>query len=113
MTRVESGPPKQRRRGANVRPLKCGIYVNRNKIARFDRFWEEELAMGTGPFLAPDRLLDGLPICDEDGILILDQDGNSIVSEQWQLLQFGDTDPVTTPVNALLFVIQFELVVLP
>ena len=114
-TAMDAGPPKQRARGPKTRSIACGIYADRNQIARFDRFWEEEVNWGTLPFLAPDRVLDGLAVLDDLGVCLLDESGVPIFSEEWQLVQFGQTEPASTPVpdNPLLFVIQFDLVVLP
>lgn len=107
-TAMDTGPGKQRRRGALVRPVTCAIMVDADQRALFDVFYEEECLGGTLPFLMPDQQLDGL-LFDA----VEDQDGAPLVIESWWLCQFGGTEPAISAVDGKWFSVQFDLLVLP
>lgn len=112
-TAMDTGPGKQRRRGAAVRPVTCSIMVDADQRALFDVFYEETCASGTLPFSIPDQQLDGLVTESESGDTVQDESGQTWVIESWWLCQFGATEPATSAVDGIWFTVQFDLLVLP
>lgn len=112
-TAMDTGPGKQRRRGAPVRPVTCAIMVDADNRALFDVFFDEDCVGGTLPFLIPDQQLDGLLLDDQDSLLLETEDGSPLILESWWLCCFGTSEPATSAVAGNWFSIQFDLLVLP
>jgi hypothetical protein len=114
VTAMDSGPPKQRRRGPLLRPVQASIFVDQDGRSRFDRFFDEEVINGTQPFLIPDQNHDGLDLfSDTLGEQLQDENGNPLLIESWWLVQFGQNQPALSASSAFLYTIQFDLIVLP
>ncbi|WP_430914067.1 hypothetical protein [Methylobacterium sp. sgz302541] len=113
-TAMEAGPPKMRRRFSSaVRPIQASIEVTVDGKARLERFWSEEAAGGTLPFLMPDQTLDGLALTDGDGIQLLDDQGRPLVNTNWWLAMFGDSAPSVQNMGWIWYRVSFPLMVLP
>lgn len=108
-----SGPGKVRRRFSSaVLPVSASIIVDYAQKSRFERFWNEDTAGGSLPFIMPDQTHDGLPLLDEGGAPILDEGGAPIlVTANW-LTRFGQEPPRITPWG-IQFMASFQLDVLP
>ncbi len=66
-TKTDAGPGKVRRRfSAAARPLACSVLLDRQQLARFERFHDEEIALGSLPFIMPDPIFEGAEL---DGLL--------------------------------------------
>lgn len=63
------------------------------QLARFDRFWEDELQFGTLPFWVRDQRFDGQPLMTEGGEIITTPGGAPIVLTAWWLLSFAGRRP--------------------
>ncbi|MDB5620507.1 hypothetical protein [Tardiphaga sp.] len=112
-TATDTGPGKQRRRGALMKPVTCSFFASTDELARFYRFWESDTAGGVLPFVMPDRQFDGLALMDENGLVLADENGVPLIAESWWLVQFGQNEPADTPISGVYWRVQFDLVVLP
>ena len=114
MTKMDAGPPKRRRRFSSaVRPIQASVRVSVDGKMRFRRFWDEETASGTLPFLMPDPTADGLALIADDGARLLDQDGRPLLDTAWLLVLFGETPPSATNTAGAWYLVTFSLSVLP
>jgi hypothetical protein len=112
-TAPDYGQAKLRRRGPKIVPVSCIIAVSPDLRARFDRFWDEDTAGGTLPFLYRDQQLDGYQLADESGAWLETEDGSPIRMESWWLVQFDKQEPAYSRLSGNKFQIQFSIVVLP
>lgn len=97
-TQLDAGPPRVRRRfSAAVTPIAMTIYVSSDLRARFQRFWSEDTASGSLPFLIPDWRFDLHPLLTADGASALTADGTSLLIEAWALAMFGQEKPRDVP----------------
>jgi hypothetical protein len=112
-SRTQSGPGKVRRRYSSaVLPVSASLIIDEAQKARFERFWIEETAYGSLPFIMPDQTHDGLPLLDGGGLPVLDGGGLPIlVTANW-LVRFAQDAPQITPWG-LQFMVSFPLEVLP
>ncbi len=110
---TDAGIPKMRRRfTAAAHPLSMTLELERDQLARFERFFHEEVAQGSLPFAMPDPTLDGVPLADGDGAYLTDEDGALLtIAATWVVL-FGDQLPSTTPMGNL-WRVSFQLFILP
>lgn len=93
------------------RPITGAIMEPIGNVARFWRFWEEELQEGFLPFKAWDPQLYGQPVSDQDGNPLADQDGNPLVMARYCLCQFV-TVADETPLDDPLWQLAYQLRVL-
>lgn len=113
-TKADAGPPKSRRRFSSaIRPIQAAIDVPVDGKMRLLRFWNEETASGSLPFLVPDPTVDGLPLIGFDSLALLDQDGTPILAEAWWLVLFADTPPSAVNTAGAWYRVTFSLSVLP
>lgn len=82
-------------------------------MARLERFWLEETAGGSLPFLMPDQTRDALALITEADIQILDDQGRPLINTAWWLVMFGDSPPQQQVVSGLIYKASFSLSVLP
>ncbi len=112
-SRTQSGPGKVRRRYSSaVLQVSASLVVTYAQKSRFERFWEEETAGGSLPFIMPDQTHDGLALLDEEGNPILTGAGVPILITANWLARFGQEAPQITPWG-LQFMASFQLEVLP
>lgn len=112
-TRKEAGPVRMRRRFSSVSDtVTLMVELTRNELARFWRFYNEDVAQGSLPFIMADPVMAGLPLTDETGARITDETGNLIVIAADWLCQFGDQLPETTVIGVNCRV-SFSVEVLP
>ncbi|GJE00541.1 hypothetical protein [Methylobacterium isbiliense] len=113
-TPMDAGPPKVRRRfSAVVKPVTLSWRGSEDDVARFERFFEEEIAGGSLPFFLPDPRRDGRPLLTDDGVVLLDDQGRPLLNTAWWLCLFGETVPTQIPVTGLLMQVNMQLAVLP
>lgn len=113
-SRTSAAPGKVRRRYSSaVLPVSAALIVDYPQKARLERFWSEETALGSMPFIMPDQTHDGLYLLDESGTPILNEAGVPIlISANW-LARFSENGgPQFTPWG-LRFNASFQLDVLP
>ncbi|WP_435656046.1 hypothetical protein [Brucella pituitosa] len=111
--RNEAGPPGYRRRTSSIpKYVSMTLDVSRDQLARFDRFYEEEVAHGSLPFLMPDPTTTGWPLLTTDGHVLTDHLGRPLLLEKTWLCLFGDTLPSQT-VSGVRFRLSFQIVVMP
>ncbi|PJI56004.1 hypothetical protein CTI14_00275 [Methylobacterium radiotolerans] len=113
-TAMDAGPPKMRRRfSAAVKAVAGQFYGGVDDVVRLERFWNEETAGGTLPFLIPDQNLDGIGLQTEAGVQILDQSGQSLLNTGTWLVMFGDTPPSGQVVSGTIYKATLSLTILP
>jgi hypothetical protein len=111
--RQDAGPPTRRRRfSSTVTTLSLSIDLSRSLKARFDRFYDEETAGGTLPFLMPDPATDGTELLTIGGVPLLTAGGVPLLIARTWLCVFGDQLPVETP-RGVEWRVSFTLLVLP
>jgi hypothetical protein len=113
---MELGPALLRRRvSASVAPVSGSLHCDQNQVARLLRFWNEETAGGTLPFMFPDQLFDGAIILTDTGQELLTEADENLLIEGWWLVQFaGDGPPPYRPLRrSTAFVASIQLTVLP
>lgn len=114
-TAMETGHAKSRRRFSSApKPVAAAFKVTPDQKARLERFWEEEIAGGSLPFLMADQTADALVLLADDGLQLLDDAGRPLVNTAWWLVLAGDTPPAFTTRNrGLTYTAAFPLSVLP
>ena len=111
--RAETGPSGMSLRYSSAaRIVSLSMGVSRDQKAIFDRFFENDVSMGSLPFLMPDPLTDGWPLLAPDGEPMLSPDGERLLIAAYWLCQFGETMPVET-IRGIRFQISFPVVVMP
>ncbi len=112
-TPPDVGPPKMRPRGNLLRPIAFTDLFNANQLARFNRFWEEDLRKGVDPFLYPDPHANGFPLCDDTGAVLLNEAGRPLIIESWILCTFSTDQPSWAARPGGRWAPQFSIVELP
>jgi hypothetical protein len=109
---TDSGFTISRPKGNGFHRIDVVFAVERELVARFERFWLEE-TKGVLPFNISNQLFDGQPLLDESGEPILDeQDQPLIVVAKW-LVRFAlDQEPRVEPFGVR-FRITMQLEILP
>lgn len=111
--RNDAGPPSYRRRTSSIpKFVSMTLDVSRNELARFERFYEEEVSDGSLPFLMPDPTTTGWPLLTTDGRNLTDHLGRPLLMEKSWLCLFGDTLPSQTVIGVR-FRLSFQVVVMP
>lgn len=93
-------------------PVSASMMLTARTLARFLRFWNEDLGHGIKPFLIRDQLNDGLPMLTADGEPIL-VGGMPILVAAWWLCSFGGKAPAISVPGGSLRQLSFELQVMP
>ena len=113
LSRTEAGYTRLRRRFTMMpRRLSLTFMMSRNERARFERFYEEELAAGALQFLMPDFADDGWPLADDEGAWLATDEGDVLVTEKIELCQFTEQLPAYE-VAGLEWRVSFTVEVLP
>lgn len=113
--KMDAGPAKTRRRtSAAVRPVSASLEVGADAKVRFDRFWAEETAEGSLPFLMRGQVLSGLGLATGDAAPLLTAEGDVLAAEDWWLVMFGEAPPqVARDITGRRYSISFALDILP
>jgi len=114
-TAMETGHAKSRRRFSSApKPVAAAFKVNADQKARLERFWDEEIAGGSLPFLIADQTADGLVLLADAGLPLLDDLGRALICTAWWLVLASDSPPAFTTRNrGLSYTAAFPLSVLP
>ncbi|MGO1161741.1 hypothetical protein ACTOV4_07255 [Brucella sp. C7-11G] len=111
--RNEAGPPGYRRRTSSIpKYVSMTLDVSRDELARFERFYEDEVADGSLPFFMPDPTTTGWPMLTTDGRILTDHLDRPLLLVKTWLCLFGDTLPSHTP-SGNRFRLSFQIVVMP
>lgn len=112
-TQEDRGPFNVRRRfSAVANAVAFSTILTRAELARFDRFFDEEVAGGSLPFLMPDPATDGWALLTDEGVPLLTDEGVPLLlAETWVCL-FGAQLPAARPVGVQ-FRVTFEIAVMP
>ena len=106
-TKTDTGPGKARRRFSSApAPLSCSITVDLAGLARFRRFFEEELANGAKPFLMRDQEFDGATLSDLET-----ETGEPIDVVAQRIVMFAE-EPAHTSFG-MMFAISMSLSLMP
>ncbi|MBK5958120.1 hypothetical protein CCR97_08305 [Rhodoplanes elegans] len=113
-TPTDTGPGKTRlKNSAAMTPVAAQVYLKGpNDMARFRRFWAEDLAGGVLPFVVRDPRHDGALLGDEDGLVLADEDGAPIEVSAYWLAEF-DAAPAESQVAGYFSRLSFTLLVFP
>jgi hypothetical protein len=113
-TAMDVGPAKYRGRvSAAPRPVSGVIRCTLDQLARGDRFWREELQLGTLPFIFPGQVLNNTPLCDEGGDPLTDEsDDGLLVAECW-LVQLTEAPDFRPRHRSVVFDVALALNILP
>lgn len=112
-TRNDAGPMRIRRKYSQVaNTVAITIDVDRNQLARFDRFYNEEIGSGTLPFLMTDPMTAALPLLDADTIQLTTHDGKPLVCAATWVCLMGEQPPVRTPIGVR-WRVSFQVMVMP
>jgi hypothetical protein len=113
MKKNDSGPPGTRRRFSSVADtVSMTVDLSRNQLARFDRFYNEEVAQGSKPFRIMDASLSGQRLLTDEEVPILTDDGHPILIEETWLVLFGQQLP-SRSVIGVRWRVSFQLSVMP
>lgn len=111
--RAETGPPGYKRRFSSVGEfVSLSIKVTRDQLAVFEKFHNEETALGALPFIMPDPLTDGWPLLAPGGEPLLGPDDEPLLIAAHWLCLFGETMPAVSK-PGLQFVVTFPVTVMP
>ena len=100
ITRSEGGPPSLRGRFSSTPDIVAlTLDLSRNELARFDRFWAEEIGRGALPFLMENPTTFGIHLADETGAWICDEAGNPILVYDVWICQIGTQLPARTVIG--------------
>jgi hypothetical protein len=112
-SRPDAGPVRNRRRfSGRSDALAMTLIVSRGQLARFDRFFGEELKNGALPFVMPDFETDGVGIEDGAGASLTDEAGQPLAIAADRLCQFGEGLPQRIPAGVE-WRLSFALDILP
>jgi hypothetical protein len=112
-TRPEAGPPRVRRKFSSAADQVALVSdLTRDQYARLARFWRDDTAGGSLPFLMPDPTSNGWPLLSSDGLPLLAGDGSTVLVSAWWLCIFGERPPAFTVVG-LIHRTQFTVAVMP
>lgn len=90
----DAGPPKfSRRYSAVPRGIEMSMRLQAWQRAKFDRFYIDVCQEGSLPFYMLDVTVDGLPLLDEQGSMLLTADGVPLLWSKVMLCLWGDTPP--------------------
>ena len=85
-TDMETGPYKSSLRySAAVAPIQFTLDITEDAKERLRRFYEEDTARGSRPFLLPDQSRDGRALLAEPGLQLLDDQGRPLLITAWWL----------------------------
>lgn len=114
-TQMETGHAKSRRRFSSAaKPVTAAFKVSLDEKARLERFWEEDIAGGSLPFLIADQTMDGVALLADGGLQLLDDQGRPLINTAWWLVLAGDAAPAFTTRNrGISFTATFPISVLP
>jgi len=112
-TKTSSGPPKSRRRYSSAAmPVQAAIVISYAQKSRLERFWNEDTAGGSLPFILPDQTHDGLAFMSGSGEISTSGGVILIGFYKW-LVMFADGEsPKFTPFGVQ-FQASFSLSVMP
>ncbi|MER9047586.1 hypothetical protein NKH89_09960 [Mesorhizobium sp. M0923] len=112
----DAGPPNVRRRFSAVADMvNFSTVLTRAQLARFDRWFTEEIKQGTKPFLMPAPDTDGLPLLTDDGTPLTTEDGTPILIAETWLCLLGQQLPTRAPSSpgSVQWRVTFEIAVMP
>lgn len=109
-TGMDAGPPKVRLRSTAVtRQVSASLILTYDEMARFDRFWEEDLCFGVSPFLVRDQTRDGHALATASGEPVLGADGTPLLIAAWWIAIFGEGAPQFARASSKRFEASFSL----
>lgn len=114
-TAMETGHAKSRRRFSSApKPVAAGFKISLDEKARLERFWLEEIAGGSLPFLIPDQTRDGVALLADGGLQLLDDQGRPLINTAWWLVLAGESPPAFTTRNrGISYTATFPMMVMP
>ena len=88
-TATDSGPGKTRLANtAAMMPASLEFVLSPAQVARLMRFWREDTAGGTLPFVIRDPWLHGRGLTQESGLILTDGNGAALVNTAHWLAEF-------------------------
>lgn len=108
---VDAGPALMTRRAAFVRPLAFAVVLTANQKARFDRFWDIDLAGGTRIFVKSHPFYHRRRL-SADGVPLSLTSGEPLVISDYRLMQFAE-EPDFHRISVSRLRAQLSVVILP
>ncbi|BBE74366.1 hypothetical protein [Oharaeibacter diazotrophicus] len=109
----DAGPPRSVRRFSSAaQRVSLVTTLTRDQGARLLRFWVEDTAGGSLPFLMPDPTAHGWPLLTAAGTPLLTEAGAPILLGAWWLVLFGDQPPQEAA-TGIRFRYSFTVAVMP
>ena len=106
-TKTEAGPGKARRRySSDPDRMTCSITVDRQGLARFRRFYQEETKNGSLPFVMRDQEFDSCLLAD-----ILTEAGAPIEVVSYRIVMFAEAPSETS--FGMMFSVGMSLSLMP
>ena len=87
--------------------------MGEESLARLERFWAEDTAEGTRPFLLRNQIHDGKPVLTSEGEEWENEVGTVVLQTRIDLVQWGEGEPVISVMSGELYRVQASLLVLP
>lgn len=115
ITKMERGPAKVRRRGGpGLRPTSLSFTMTMDERARFELFWDEDLAGGVLPFTMPGQMLDSAILMDDDGAdLLIDETGLYLLMTDAWLVMVDQDGPSFEALSANIFRMRLNVIEIP
>lgn len=89
------------------------IFIPRDRVPRFKRFWKEETRGGVLPFVVSNQLLDGQALLDSSSEPLLDGSGGTILVVAKWLARFAPDQAPRIEPHGVRFQISMQLEILP
>lgn len=113
-TKASAGPPKSRRRYSSaVMPVPAAIVCSYGQKSRLERFWYEETAEGSLPFIMPDQTHDGVALLTDTGSPLLTDSGVPLLVTAYWLVMFAENSAPKFEPWGVHFQAAFTLSVMP
>lgn len=114
-TDMDMGPPRTRLQTSSAPEIvRCAIELNFDRVPRFRRFFEEETALGSKPFIIRDQILDGLALEASPGVPLVTAGGEPItISSRWLVMFTPKQPPRESEPRGREIRISFSLLILP
>lgn len=109
----DAGPFRVARRYSSIADsVRMTFDWSRVQLARFNRFYVDEVAHGSLPFWMPDWEFDGLRLLTDDGLPLLTDDGTPLLMASSWLVLFGRGLP-SRSLYGVRCKVSFEIAVMP
>lgn len=86
---------------------------NPSQLEIFKAWYRDNTRGGSALFTMPSWQVDGWPLLDEDGAVIVDEAGVPVLASETWLVRFGDRVPVVRAGRGTTSTVSFDIEVMP